>query len=318
MKIIVNNGPGAFSFIRRGYLNALQLLDHEVYMCEYEDPNYHRIIEQIKPDLIIGSTWEINDAALETIIKNRIKVILRLPEWSDFTDTVNSDLCRATPREIDMCKELVRLELMTFGHTYYLQRWVDITLDKWKCLGIPLVESLLAADTTVYYPTIKSETFSSDFAFVGGYWAYKAPNLNWIVELSKHFNGAIYGYSQWPTPKWKGSIGTSVEKFVFTNAAVCPNVMEPFAIEYGFDINERTYKTLACGGMSLVQNNDSVAEVFGDSVDTFSSQEELIDKTKYYIENPGKRKDFINRGLDLIHKKHNYIERVNKWMSLLH
>lgn len=302
--IFVNSAPGAMHYVRMGYVNALKYLGYDVLYINV-DNSYTNILEAFEPTHIIGSTWDFDYNHLDILKKIKPRLILRASEWSDYAFQIGQPLCLVTDKEKEIIQDLTNYGLIKYVNTYYTNTYLKKLIGGWESIcGIK--SSLLAADTTQFKPLKTQKIY--DFSFIGGYWLYKSIYLNWIINLSTKINGVIYGGSQWPCYAYKGPISDNQVNLIFNQSVICPNVMEPVSIDYHFDVNERTYKTLASGTFSLIQWTQSAEEIFEDSVEYFKTEDELIDKSLFYTKNPK------IPNLDII-KKHNYINRVNEFLN---
>lgn len=298
--IFVHSAPGAMHYVRIGYVNALHHLGEHVAYIQV-DENYNKHLEQYRPSMIIGSTWDIKQENVDLLNKIVPKLVLRCSEWSSYADSIGEPLCIATEEEKSIISQLKNVHL----HTYYPAEWVEKLTSGWG----KVQSSLLACDIHAYYQ-VKAE--SSNWTFIGGWWPYKAKYLQWIANLTE---GWVYGNGKWPTPFYRGPINDNDVKKAFSGALICPNVMEPFAIDYGFDVNERSYKTMGCGSLSLIQENDAAKSIFGNNIDYFSTEEELRSKMDYYLSNEKARQKMADKGRDFILSKHTYTHRVKEWLT---
>ena len=113
-----------------------------------------------------------------------------------------------------------------------------------------------------------------------------------------------------------GFIDNDEVKHVFASAKICPNLSEPHAHEYGFDVNERCFKLLANKAFCISDSVDSIKNIFSNDEIVFAdSAEDFHEKVQYYLDNPEKREDYIKRGYDTVIAKHTNFHRASKIMS---
>ncbi|MCK9328561.1 MAG: glycosyltransferase [Candidatus Cloacimonetes bacterium] len=88
---------------------------------------------------------------------------------------------------------------------------------------------------------------------------------------------------------------------------------------YGDFVNPRTFEIAACGGFQLVDDRESIRELFEPDKDivVFSSLEEAIDKIKYYLTNESLRKKIANAGREKVLKFHTYDYRLKNMLSVI-
>lgn len=120
----------------------------------------------------------------------------------------------------------------------------------WKLWRLPTIGMPNAADVTRYYKVSKDPKYSVDIGWVGGYWQYKAINIDkYLLPVVKRFNSIWYGWSG-PQGVWKGKVSDeeTVRK-LFSSAKICPTIVEPHTTKWGIDIPERIFKVSACGAL---------------------------------------------------------------------
>ena len=116
----------------------------------------------------------------------------------------------------------------------------------------------MAPDDTVYNYTepYKPENdytaWEHNITFCGGYWAYKAQNIDKYlmpVLLKHRLNTYLVGKG-WPiaTDPDCGEIELSRK---YGASKVSPNVHEPHSTDGGYDVVERVFKTMLCGGLCV-------------------------------------------------------------------
>ncbi len=193
----------------------------------------------------------------------------------------------------------------------------------WNSIGIMPVGILNAADVFDYSAGVFDASLACDVGFVGGYWPYKARNLNqYILPLCQPDSGLkvkIFGnQAGWPVCQYLGNIDTKDVKNLFVSATVCPNVSEPHSTDLGWDCIERPFKVLAAGGFCISDHVDEMGEIFTDHelimADTPKQFGKLI---KHFIKSPDDRLPFIKAGQAKVLAQHTYFDRVAVMMDNL-
>ncbi len=80
----------------------------------------------------------------------------------------------------------------------------------------------------------------------------------------------------------------------------------------------RVFDVLACGGFLLTNYQSELADCFtiGSDLDCYTGEEELLDKTEYYLTHDAERREIAHNGLETVIKYHNYPERLLTMLSL--
>lgn len=319
MKILCEYCDCGPSFVRSGWGKVFQAMGHQFVFWQPELKPAFDVFNEYEPDLFIGTTFGLDRAIYKCIASRpQMKVILYASAWGDLIDQINPI---EYPIIIASDKEKLTLEKLKketgkpdFVFLHYHDNWIDRTLGGWRSIGIEPVSMMNAADTFDYYPGVVQEKFKCDLAFVGGYWPYKAKNLDkWIVPLcyGKH-KIKIFGNQPWNVPQYLGYVDNMDVRDIFASASICPNVSEPHSTTFNFDIIERPFKILSCGGFCIsdyVQSSEE--DVFGDCIPHAKTTQEFNDMIDYYLKNPEKRFEKSQKGRQLVLRSETYFDRVS-------
>ncbi len=152
---------------------------------------------------------------------------------------------------------------------YHPNRMLE-TMGFWDDAGVSTIAMQPAADTTVYYPVESVPELQCDIGFVGGYWGYKGRNIDkYLLPLCYpvgKYNIKIFG-GGWPIPQCIGRASDKTCNALFSSALICPNVSEPHANVWGWEVNERPFKVAACKCLCI---SDPIASL---SEDIFTNNE---------------------------------------------
>ena len=199
-------------------------------------------------------------------------------------------------------------------HIYYHPDWIEQTHGGWINAGIPVHSHMNAADIIEYTNGTELPEFRSDVTFVGGYWPYKAQILDkWMVPLAKEQKARvkIFGGGDWPSRSYCGSIDNQLVRDALRSATVCPNLHEPHSQDFGYDINERTFKLLSNKCFVVSDSVEGAKKLFHqDEVAFASNPEEFKELVYHYVQYPDERLGFIHRGYNLVMDKHTYFNRA--------
>lgn len=80
----------------------------------------------------------------------------------------------------------------------------------------------------------------------------------------------------------------------------------------------RIFDILGCGGFCLTNYQTELADYFtiGSDLECYTCEEELIEKTSYYLSHEKERAQIARNGLETVKKYYNYPERLLKMLSL--
>jgi hypothetical protein len=326
MKTLILAGEGAIRYMRMGYVNALSNIGGQ---CLVWHPNSNRpifdIFNEFEPEVVMCGSWEIDRPLFKNLMKRpHVKVILWGGNWGDMDKEIDYEtdkILRVSKEEKDFLPSLIKNNNITCVFSYYHQRWVDVTHNGWKELGVNPIGLPLAADLTQLGIGKELPELKCDVSFLGGYWPYKAINLNkYLIPLCYPTEGLdvkIFGYGSWPVAQHLGILDDNLLPSLFTSSTINLNVFEPLASKYGFDVNERAYKVLACGGFCVSEYCESAAkDLFCENeVVFFKTYTELKDIIHKYLREPDLRKDHVDAGIRAIKTEHNYFVRLKKLLS---
>jgi hypothetical protein len=134
---------------------------------------------------------------------------------------------------------------------------------EWIGRGHQLISLPLACDRRLYNTSAQSfiKEKNIKLAFVGGYWSYKARQLD---EYLKPFASSltVYGYSSWPYGSYGGRLDLKQEASLYASANLCPIINEPHVSAMNIDMNERVFKVLGAGGMAVTDATQGYRQWF--------------------------------------------------------
>ena len=83
-------------------------------------------------------------------------------------------------------------------------------------------------------------------------------------------------------------------------------------------LNDRTFENLGCGGFLLCDKRDDIKNLdLEDAVVCYEDKNDLIDKIKYYLNNPLERKKVSARARKLIYERYNIISKANEILNIV-
>lgn len=317
-KILIQTGQGANYYIRLTWVHALANLNHQVVFWDRNVRSPLDIFYEFRPDIFIGSTWQLDRALIKALAKYQdTKVLLCANNWGEDDEEIKKQFpiefaSDTEKKNVEMLKNLTGKPDYVFCQ--YHNSYAVETHKLWANLGIIPFGMLLSADLTDYKLTPPSKDYITDITFVGGYWPYKAKQIApYLFPLTNTpLNVKIFGFGGWPVPNFLGNISSQNACRFYSSAKVCPNIFEPHSLALGYDINQRTYQIAAAGGFQICQNVAGIKkDVFSNDEIVFAdNQEDFITKVLYYIANPDKRFEYIKRSVDTVYACHTNYHRV--------
>lgn len=327
MRIMISgDGPHAHHYIRLGWARVFETIGHQTMMWDIHSKSPFDAFDEFEPDIFIGQTYNLNESTVKCIKERpNLKYALRASDWGDMQSQISSDYntLTANKKEISFVEELCKTGGPSFVYNHYHQRWMEETHNKWKDVGVNPVSMLSAADVFDYMGGKRREELVCDLGFVGGYWEYKARNLDpYLLQFSHpvgKYNLKIFGNQGWPGAFYLGWISNDRVKDLFLSATICPNVSEPHSQDFGYDIIERPFKILAAGGFCISDYVQSMAEdVFTDDEIPFAkTPKEFKELVDHYLENPDERIPHMQKGQKCVLTKHTYFHRVSTMLREL-
>lgn len=176
----------------------------------------------------------------------------------------------------------------------------------------------LAADPTLHRPEAltaeEQRAYGCELVFAGT----PRPEHAALFARLEGFDLAIWGMSTWKDvesawvrSRWRGRAAQGADYAKVNRAAkICLNPIDPLDVP---GHNMRVFELPACGVFSLVTRTEEVLEIFreGESVVTFATAEELVDKVRHYLGRPEERQRIAAAAHErVIHGGHTYRDRV--------
>ena len=324
MKILIKHEGSASHYIYTGLIKAFQLMGHDCVFWRHDIPAFD-IFNMFEPDLFIGQGYNLDRATLKCI-KNRpsLKVLLKVGCWGEVCQDVDTEeypILMQTEEEIRNVEKIAsylsaiqNLVLFNYVHpnrkNYLMGTWEETVA---KTIGL-----LPAADHTEYSKVKFDKNLQSTICFVGGYWPYKGRNLDkYITPLCYpvgKYNIKIFGNQPWPVPQYMGVANNETCKKAFASALICPNVSEPHANVFGFEVNERVFKLAASKAFFISDPIASLTEdIFADGEAVVAEgPKDFHSLIEYTIKNPETRDAHIKSCYETVMKSHTYKNRAKQ------
>lgn len=328
MKILCNYTPAGPSFVRSGWGRVFEALGHEFRFWPCDQRPAFDVFSEFEPDLYIGTTYETDRAVAKNIaMRPHMKVALYGSAWGKYVadiDTTKYPVVVTTEQEkraIERLKKETGKPDFVFIHAH--GHWLEGTMGGWREIGVEPRPLLNAADTFVYTKARFRPELACDVGFVGGYWPYKARNLDrFMLPLCHPSSGLdvkVFGNQPWPVHNYLGACADDAARDLFVSATVCPNVSEPHSTDLGWDIVERPFKVLAAGGFCVSDYVQELADLFSpnNEIPMAKTPQEFERRVRYFVENPASRNAWMEAGQRKVLTEHTYFDRVCDFFEYL-
>jgi hypothetical protein len=322
MNILIRHEHNASHYIYNGLRDAFFAEGHECYFWNSETTPAFDIFDVVEPDMFIGQGYNLDRATIKCIkLRPNMKVLLKVGCWGEVCDDVDTEkypILMRTEKEVaaveQLSSEINSLALFNFVHP----KRKDYLMGGWKDKVAKTIGLLPAAN--IYdsvYAEFKEE-LKCDVGFVGGYWPYKGQNLDkYILPLCYpigKYNIKIFGNQPWPVTQYMGMCGGKTARDLFVSSTICPNVSEPHANVFGFEVNERVFKLAAAKAFFISDPIASLTEdIFteGEAV-VASGPKEFQSLVEDILHNPELRDNHIYECYYTVMKNHTYNHRVKE------
>lgn len=327
MKILclhTNCGP---SYVRNGWRRVFEACGHTFRFWHHEQQSAFDAFNEFEPDLCILTTYDLDRAQAKCIASRpHMKVIMFASAWGPFIEDVDLKkypivvTSEAEKRTIEKLKKETGKPDFVFIHAH--SRWLDGTMSGWSEIGVPYHGILNAADTFAYLNGNLRQELTCDVGFVGGYWGYKAQNLNKYILPLCHRNAGlrvkVFGNSVWPVSQYLGSISDQDSRDLFASATVCPNVSEPHSTDLGWDVIERVFKVPIAGGVVVSDYVEEARDLFTlDELPMAKNPSEMEAFVRYMIEDGHYRDGVKSKMKAAVLDRHTYWERTADFFAHL-
>lgn len=314
-RILCEYSEGGSSYVRAGWGRAFTACGHQFAFWVPSQKSILDAMNEFRPDIFLGTTYGV-DRALHKAIAARpdLRVGLFASAWGDLVDHLDRQRYPLVFVTDDEKRTIEHLRNETgrphFVFVHVTERYREGVIGGWRNIGVEPVGILNAADTFVYYPGESRPEFSCDACMVGGYWPYKARNLDdFVLPLSRRYDLKVFGSSSWPLPEYLGRISQDDERDLYASAKVCLSVSEPHSTDLGFDIIERPFKVLACGRPLLSDRVDELALTFGEQVTMARTPTEYQERLDWLLADESARHERSCQARELA-RNHTYFDRV--------
>lgn len=320
MKILIaGDGYHAHHYQRMAWANAFMGCGIEVAIWDTKQNAAFDVFDMFEPDIFMGQAYNLDRATIKCIKERpHLKVGLRAGDWGDQTSEIDRDkynILTCSNKERQMLEELKnQTGQPEFIHIHYTPEAIKHTHGNFEKIGIKPISLMMCADVASYDNASFDQALECDIGFVGGFWSYKAqvikPYLFPLLHPFGEYHTKIFGNQPWKVNQYCGMIDDDKVKDLFVSAKICPNLSEPHAQAYGFDVNERIFKILYAGGFCISDNVKGYKDVFGDGVPLAENPDNFRELVNHYLQNPDDRLELAKKGHSLVKNNHTNFHRI--------
>jgi hypothetical protein len=285
MKILIaSDGLHAHYYQRMAWANGLTALGHHVAFWDMSTCNAFDVFDSYEPDLFLGQSYNLDSSTIKCIEERpHLKIGLRVGDFKNDNPHILSIQDKEKKTLFDLQESTGQVK---FVHIHYTPEGVEQTHSEYRQCGLNPVSLMMCADLQSYYHSKYDKALSCDIGFVGGFWPYKGqvikPYLFPLLEERRGYKAKIFGNQPWQVNQYCGVIKDERVKDLFVSATICPNLSEPHAQEFGFDVNERIFKILCAGGFCISDNVEGY-KMFGDGISIADSPQDFHDQVEYFL-----------------------------------
>lgn len=299
-------------YVRSGWKNVFEYCGHQFYWWNKETEPALDKFHKTKPNIFIGTTYDLDTTTIKAIKKYpEMKVILFCSAHGEYLQKVDLQkypIVVPSTDEVQLVESIA--DRISFVFLHLTQEYTNGVIGRWKNHGVKPLGILNAFDCIQYKPQIKQRSIQGDILFIGGYWPYKAVNLDkYILPLCRSmYRIKIFGNQRWPVPQYLGTIKESIVPTMVASHKVCPNVSEPHSTDLGWDVIERPFKIMGMGGLCISDYCKESEIVFGSHLLMGKNPKEFIDLVCDCISSDETER--IKSAQEFVLEHHTYFDRV--------
>lgn len=327
-------------FIYEGYRNAFLDLGHD-FRAYTSNDDLKNVLEEFRPDIFIYSlnAYHLGIIDLDLLKRYRdrgLVVFCQVRAWNE-TRNIKVEAMSAALKHHSEHVALIKSGRAGDIFWHWFERDEPLMDGFTETTGKSFQTIHLAADKTQYFPELDPR-FACDMCYVGSYLPLKRAFFKkHVLPLKEKYDLRLYG-SDWtlgnrilgkvqkagqyfninPLKKVR-SLGLSVEdeRKLYSSARISLNVHEEQVKVSNCEINERTFKIMACGGFQLCDNVPLLRRFFrADELVIAESTDDWFDKIRFYLDNREKRMAIAEAGRKKVLEQHTYHKRVEQIVDL--
>lgn len=189
----------------------------------------------------------------------------------------------------------------------------------WERAGLRFETLHLACDDTVYYPdSTDADRFSgTTLAFVG---TYNPVKFSAFEEYLSPYEDrlAVYGRTPWPYAGYRGPLQRARERVLYGAARVCPSINGVVCYDGYDEVNERAYKVMGSGGLTVTDPVGAYRELFSsDELLTAATAREYHENVALVLADADAAEALRSAGLQAVLARHTYAHRARTMIELV-
>lgn len=323
----------AARFVYEGFKNAFTDLGHDFKPFSAGE-KLNQVLERFRPDIFMYSLnffhlKYIDVNVLQRYRQSGLVVFCQVRGWHQLTDEPGSRPLKDNQREVELIRSGLAGDI--FWHWFEQDEPLMEGFRENTGKGFETIHQ--AADKTLYFFEY-DEKFASDLAYVGSFLSAKRAFLRQqVLPLRQKYDLRIYG-SDWTrlsrlfglvqkAGQWfnikplkrvrKLPLRLDDERKVYSSSKISLNVHEDYVKRFNCEVNERTFKIMACGGFELSDNVQLLRRFFNErELVIATSTDDWFDKITYYLTHETERHAIAEAGRKNVLVNHTYHNRVQQ------
>lgn len=310
--------PDAMMLAREGYCNAFASLNISYKIVDISE--IEKVINEVANPFVMVFSADLNFRTRK-YVKHLRKVPTAVWVSPDFRNSRKFFDKHCLDFQIWETPVEVKRQIEQIGPNFVFSATLNSGasfFENWIEAGFPFLSLPLALDTKKYNLSISRnwELNSTELAFVGGYWPSKSLQIDPYLRPFEN-KLAIYGYSKWPYNGYKGPLVAAKEPDLYNSAKICPVINEPSVKLLHGQINERVFKVLGSGGFPITDDVPQYKDLLRGNILISSGPENFYEMVSFFLKNPDKRLEWMERGRKEVFERHTYIHRAEQLMNAL-
>ncbi len=306
-----NPDGGAFLYITKGWEDAFKALGHNFKRWNGSDAQ----LKSYKPHNYLGcSGWQQN---FPKWAKSEFgtKIAIHVNPWGN--TILKPQKHEPNVNEPNNTIKWVEKQKPNFLYCYGIGEDIKHMWNHWNNKVAPVIPMPNAGNAVTHYPVAPAPKFRCDIGFIGGYWPYKAININkYFMPVLNKTNAKVFGWGGWRHSKYKGTIDDNDVNKLFSSSKICPAVVEPHTSRYGIDIPERMFKIPLGGGFVICDPCKGLERYISKNIfPTASNPKHYAELIHYYLKNDKERIRLKKEQRKAILKDHTYFARIQGFLK---
>lgn len=325
----------AARFIYEGYKNAFIDLKHEFRPYTSND-DLKAVLDDFRPDIFMYSLnmYHLKFVDLELLKSYReqgLVVYCQIGAWNGTSAKVEAISSALKHRHEQVA--LIKNALAGDIYWHWFKQDEPLMDGFTQTTGRTFSTIHLAADKTQYYQSVDAQ-FECDVCYVGSNLPAKRDFFKkHIYPLKSKYDLRTYGSDWTLNSRILGkiqkvgqyfninqlkkvrslSLTLNDERKLYSTARISLNVHEEQVKIHNCEINERTFKILACGGFQICDDVPLLRNFFNSSELVIAeSTADWFDKIAYFLEHPEQRRSIAEAGRKKVLSEHTYHNRVKQ------